>query len=683
MSRITYKSQLVAATALGFAMLLPLASAEARDKVISGAFTVERPTLVSLGFEWMIEGDDNRNSVVDIFYRKAGVSEWRRGLPMMRMHREFVAGPTPQYGEHNYFNYTAPNGFAGSILDLEPATEYDVRLVLSDPDGITGPTEQTAQVRTRKEPMPAVGGRTFHVYPVDHKGEKQQPAFTGLLHAYYHGADASDHYNALAPRVRPGDTILVHAGLYQDNPLYFGGRYSTQQAPGYGVPFDGTYYLTASGTAEKPIVIKGAGDGEVIFDGNGSHNLFNLLAANHNYFEGITVRNTSVAFLVGWKLIAGSSGFTLKNSLFYDVRRGVQSEFAGSRDIYIADNVFLGRHLPERITSLFGPEIWSKWGDFPAAPRSEYAVKVYGQGHVVTRNYVSNFHDGIDIATYGNPSENPEEQGSSIDIYANDLFNFSDNCIELDGGVHNVRAFDNRCFNASSWGYATQPIFGGPAYIFRNIMYNGPGTGALKLLDNPSGVLVYQNTFIGPAGSLGPLSNVHFRNNLFVADGWPQPLFNVRTFTNYSSSDFNGFGLNPEAKNGFGWNSPAFEVRADYDSRLVARPFATLADYQKATGQDRNSVTVSLADFVKVTPVNPADPRILYVPEAMDFRLRPGSRAVDAGTPLAGINDGFAGRAPDLGAIELGSPAPHYGPRTWPAGAPTTGPRSLVGPPRR
>lgn len=36
-----------------------------------------------------------------------------------------------------------------------------------------------------------------------------------------------------------------------------------------GNVFDGTYYLTQSGTAEKPIVIKGAGDGEVIFDGDG------------------------------------------------------------------------------------------------------------------------------------------------------------------------------------------------------------------------------------------------------------------------------------------------------------------------------------------------------------------------------------------------------------------------------
>ena len=122
--------------------ILPVVAAEAADRAKAGVFTVERPTLVSLGFDWKIDGDDNRNSIVDIYYRKAGQSEWRKGLPMLRMGGEFVAGPKPQYGEQNYYDYTVPNGFAGSVLGLEPDTEYEVRLVLSDPDGVTGRTER-------------------------------------------------------------------------------------------------------------------------------------------------------------------------------------------------------------------------------------------------------------------------------------------------------------------------------------------------------------------------------------------------------------------------------------------------------------------------------------------------------------------------------------------------------------
>ena len=66
--------------------------------------------------------------------------------------------------------------------------------------------------------------------------------------------------------------------------------------------------------------------------------------------------------------------------------------------------------------------------------------------------------------------------------------------------------------------------------------------------------------------------------------------------------------------------------------------------------------------FEKVTAPG-KDPRTLYDPEDFNFVLRPGSVAVDAGLPMAGINDRYSGRAPDLGAYELGCPLPHYGPR--------------------
>src|SRR5215831_3545739 len=41
------------------------------NRVEAGAFIVEHPTLINLGFEWMIAGDDNRNASVAVRYRKA------------------------------------------------------------------------------------------------------------------------------------------------------------------------------------------------------------------------------------------------------------------------------------------------------------------------------------------------------------------------------------------------------------------------------------------------------------------------------------------------------------------------------------------------------------------------------------------------------------------------------------
>jgi hypothetical protein len=53
----------------------------------------------------------------------------------------------------------------------------------------------------------------------------------------------------------------------------------------------------------------------------------------------------------------------------------------------------------------------------------------------------------------------------------------------------------------------------------------------------------------------------------------------------------------------------------------------------------------------------------LYKAEDFDFRLKPGSAAVDKGIVIPQVTDGFTGAAPDLGALEVGQPPPHYGPR--------------------
>ena len=66
----------------------------------------------------------------------------------------------------------------------------------------------------------------------------------------------------------------------------------------------------------------------------------------------------------------------------------------------------------------------------------------------------------------------------------------------------------------------------------------------------------------------------------------------------------------------------------------------------------------------------PADPNTEYKNDELDFRLKEGSGALDKGELLPNFNAGFAGTAPDLGAYELGQPAPHYGPRTPTATAP-------------
>src|SRR5690606_32465040 len=136
---------------------------------------------------------------------------------------------------------------------------------------------------------------------------------------------------------------------------------------------------------------------------------------------------------------------------------------------------------------------------------------------------------------------------------------------------------------------------------------------------NPSGILVYQNTYVGEVAQLSPASNMHFRNNLILGQGARPEVFAIDTFTNYSSSDYNGFRPNPDSEHAFRWNSPPEGVAADYEGERETRRFASLADYAAATGQDRHSVEIGY--------------------------------------------DVFRDAAPDLGAYECDTPLPRYGPR--------------------
>jgi hypothetical protein len=632
-------------------MALLAAGAFAQNGTRAGRFVVEHPTLLNLGFEWSIEGDANRNATVAAQFRAAGESAWRPALPLVRIGGERV------FRKMEGLEYTVPDGFAGSILNLQPGTEYECRFTLTDPDGVTGEATKTVRVRTRTEPQAAKSGRRLHVYPADYQGKKEEPAFTGILEAYY-GAGLGDWNVVWEKRAQPGDTLLVHAGLYRNDRLNYVDPLAT--------PFDGTMSLTLKATAEKPITITAAGDGEVIFDGAGNHRLFDVMASQHHIFENLTFRNTDVAIFAGQKEVAGAVALTVKNCRFENVGFGVWTEYAGSSDFYIADNLFLGRDDRFRLVGWTGPR-WASAGPYGShLLTSYYAIKVYGPGHVIARNAIAYFHDAIGISTYGTPEKDPERQPSSIDIYRNDIHMSNDDFVETDGGVHNIRVFENRGVNAGQGGYSSQPVFGGPVYFIRNILYHVPAGVAFKFSAKPAGMFVYHNTIIGEQTVRDPYSNAHFRNNLFL--GRDTPGRGIMTWANATgaySTDYNGYRPNRGVAAQYAWLAAnSYEPkREDWKS------FATLAQFRAATAQEAHGIEVDFDIFERMVPPDPSKRHAVYHAMDLDFRLKPGGKAVDAGVVLPTVNDGFVGRAPDLGALELGAPEVKYGP-TWLTWAP-------------
>jgi hypothetical protein len=78
---------------------------------------------------------------------------------------------------------------------------------------------------------------------------------------------------------------------------------------------------------------------------------------------------------------------------------------------------------------------------------------------------------------------------------------------------------------------------------------------------------------------------------------------------------------------------------------------------------EKHSVLIDAATAFASGLQVPADVKKQVDITANDLRLKAGCAAIDAGQVLPGFNDGFAGKAPDLGAYEVGEPMPFYGVR--------------------
>ena len=559
-------------------------------RVTPGRFLIDPPTLENLGFRWFIEGDSNRNASVSVAYRKGGESTWRQAQPMLRVHNEVV---NQQFAAHRVGNL-----FAGSVLFLEPSTTYEVRFVMRDPDG-GAPAPTTVIASTRGEPRAWSGGRTIHVFP---------NAPPGLMASY--------------ESAQPGDVLLLHGGIYKTP-----------------APLE----LTRSGEAGKPIVFRGAGDGEAILEGQGHEvDLLRIARADHLMFENLTLRRARFAIRAGEKGGPGASGLTVRRCRIENVVYGIGNTSDKANNWYIADNHIIG----------INPQWYPRPTDGSYMKPGHTGVNGYGRGHVVCHNRIERFSDSLAIANYGIPPADVEKHAVSIDFYNNDLSDAQDDTLETDYGCHNIRVYRNRCHNAHT-GISVQPLYGGPVYLIRNELYAITSL-TFKWHNFSAGIIAYHNT-LASAGSgfrsFDRWQNGHLRNNLIMGgrgSGPPLPAMSTGTITPYSTLDYNGYRDNGAEKliRWFDGTRESFH--------------ATLAEFTKATGYERHGVMVDYDVFQRAGP--PLAGRS-YEPADWDVRLKPGTAAVDAGVVLPNINDGFRGKAPDLGSHELGAPPPHYGPR--------------------
>ena len=163
---------------------------------------------------------------MEVSYRKVGETAWHDALPLLRLDGERVKSG-------RQIDVTVPNSSPAAFSTSSPTPTTKRSSCWRIPTAC-GDAREVVTVRTRAEPTPATDGRIFHVYPHGFTGQKIQPAFEGLLCAYNLSCSGVDYSTTGRPRVRPGDTLLVHAGLYKYNRYDDAGRSSAGPVDGVG-----------------------------------------------------------------------------------------------------------------------------------------------------------------------------------------------------------------------------------------------------------------------------------------------------------------------------------------------------------------------------------------------------------------------------------------------------------------
>lgn len=242
-------------------------------------------------------GDRNYNSKAQLFYRSGTSGDWSAGVELLRLRPELSRNSKNQTG-------LSPEGFAGMQTGLSPNTRYQFKVVVTDPDGVIGDSEQLIALSTRQVPTAALQSRLVPVHD-------------------------SDQLRQALAKAMPGDLIQLAPGSYA-----------------------GSFTLSRSGTPDNPITLRGTLAALTTLDGTGEGKGLTI-AANHLRVENLTLQGaaTGIAFS-GSRLDVALQDLWIKQ-----VRVGIYA-LGGQQQLYIANNVLAGGVEPGDVSN----ETWNYEG---------------------------------------------------------------------------------------------------------------------------------------------------------------------------------------------------------------------------------------------------------------------------------------------------------------------------------
>ncbi len=548
---------------------------------------------------------------------------------------------------------------AGSIFGLSPDTSYEVRLQLGDATVL-------GSVRTRSEAVPTGGGRTIHV-----AAGTAGPA----------DGSAGSPFGTIGEAVRnagPGDTVLVHAGVYRETVVVdrSGSELSYLTLRGEpGAVLDGSDEAFDVGTVrwERAPARDGIYVAEAPFEtsyaARGQERLYHfpsldeLANEDEESIEGGWWRDGDAGKLylkladgrdpTGESLQVGRirvgieirpevhhvlvEGFEVRNfggerwGAGIDVRDAAHCVLRGNRIVHCPTGIRVrgaAGHdtlVEDNECTQHNPHLWP-WERVKSTDHENSGISTTeGYGTIVRRNRIHAYFNGIIASMWGdlaNPAHN-----ENVDTYDNEIWDIGDDCVEPEGTCTNTRYFRNTMRDCLV-GVSLAPITRGPCWVIRNTVFDMHSTW-LKVSSDTSGpCLLYHNTAVtrrpdcNAMNVSGPWSNMTFRNNIVVG-------------TRYVFEDMRSL-------EGITW---------DYDLIHTSRPdggpivkwkntrYQTIEDLRAAVGFEEHGKF--------------GDPLFVSAGEG-DLRLTEGSPAIGMALPLPNINDEHRGAGPDAGAFEFG-----------------------------
>jgi len=585
-------------------------------------------------------GDDpDLDATATVAYR-TGSATYAPGLPLVR---------------------TDPTHFVGSLFWLLPGTSYDVHITLHDPGDVLDNAVLSGTGATRAEIVLPPATASYTVSPTGsgtlctlaspcslaqglsrvHAGEevvlRGGTYATGALSLSRSGTAAAP----IVVRASAGETPILDGA----DPQQFawaaqgGGVYSTtvnvadphlvaangQRLYPYATLGDlqslawGVAGFFANGTSVT-VHLAGGADPNAAAMVVSRFNVALLLDQDFVYLIGLAFRHYGQGSYAKGIYFYGASDNLVRGCTFTLCDLGIGLKYGADRNV-IEDNDFSD--------TIFG---WP-WDAVKAGSELETGgVRMYdpmtGRGTVIRRNVFHDFFDGFGVCPESDPGTTSE-----TDVSDNLGFDLGDDGMETDGTCSNVRILRNT-FHDVLVGISLAPVYVGPVYAIRNLIYrtgmgNSSYTGTCFKFNSGSSasgaMQLYHNTCdavtAGSDGldirSPGSWAAITARNNI-----WSGAVFALSNANPSEPLDLDYDDLYTSQPNELAWWSGLGHLR-------------TLGALTAATGEETHGRSQA-PGFA-----------------AGSYALGPASSLVNAGLVIPGVNDDFAGTAPDLGAFEL------------------------------